>query len=235
MRLKLCFSLLIVSLLLSASPVWAAVYKWTDDQGKKHFTDNKSNIPLQYRTPGRMERPRGMIEPPAPKKEEVPVEEVKNPNEIETPGETAETGPPLAEAEAKAKEEAGLKLKAMLDETEAFLKKENLVHQRLINSVKSDKPNRKFYEFFVKAIQKNLNSKKELAQKLKDFKLSSLKKVKRFLDRSVKLDEKEQLDGKDYQGRIVGLKERLEKGIKTKMGFIKLLGAERTLMAKAAQ
>ena len=93
----------------------------------------------------------------------------------------------------------------MLDETEAFLKRENYTHRRLLNSVKSDKPSRKFYDFFVKAIRKNLGPKKELAQKLKDFKLASLKKAQRFLNRSVKLDEKEQVGDEGYRERMAGL------------------------------
>lgn len=35
--------------LLLAAPVFGRMYKWTDKDGKIHFTDNPSQIPLDYR------------------------------------------------------------------------------------------------------------------------------------------------------------------------------------------
>ncbi len=33
------------AILLTSTPVWAEMYKWTDNNGTVHFTDNPSNIP----------------------------------------------------------------------------------------------------------------------------------------------------------------------------------------------
>jgi len=43
-----CVTLLIVGLVFPEAPV-AAVYKWKDDNGKLHFTDQPSKIPPKYR------------------------------------------------------------------------------------------------------------------------------------------------------------------------------------------
>lgn len=35
---------------MSANPALAKTYKWVDEKGKTHFTDNPRNVPPQYRT-----------------------------------------------------------------------------------------------------------------------------------------------------------------------------------------
>ena len=42
-------ALILAVLWLCQTPLWAAIYKWKDDQGKTHFTDDPSQIPLDYR------------------------------------------------------------------------------------------------------------------------------------------------------------------------------------------
>ena len=44
------------------SKALAAVYKWKDDQGKVHFTDDKSKIPLKFRK--QTQKMKGMAPPP---------------------------------------------------------------------------------------------------------------------------------------------------------------------------
>ena len=39
------------TLMMSPNPVLAKMYKWVDEKEKTHFTDNRMNIPPQYRTP----------------------------------------------------------------------------------------------------------------------------------------------------------------------------------------
>ncbi|HIE80635.1 MAG TPA: DUF4124 domain-containing protein, partial [Nitrospinaceae bacterium] len=41
---------LFVIFMMSANPALAKTYKWVDEKGKAHFTDNPGNIPPQYRT-----------------------------------------------------------------------------------------------------------------------------------------------------------------------------------------
>ena len=39
----------LVALIVFAAPVTAELYKWVDDKGKKHFTNDPTKIPLKYR------------------------------------------------------------------------------------------------------------------------------------------------------------------------------------------
>jgi len=39
-----------------AQPVFAGLYKWTDDTGRVHFTDDKSKIPRKFRTKDRLKK-----------------------------------------------------------------------------------------------------------------------------------------------------------------------------------
>jgi len=57
---------LLVLLQLTALPVYAAFYQWTDDQGVVHFTDDRDKIPKQYRNRAKEPRiPKGTAPAPA--------------------------------------------------------------------------------------------------------------------------------------------------------------------------
>lgn len=59
--------ILLVLLQLTALPVYAAFYQWTDDQGVVHFTDDRDKIPKQYRNRAKEPRiPKGTAPAPAP-------------------------------------------------------------------------------------------------------------------------------------------------------------------------
>jgi len=42
-----------------SGPATAQIYKWTDETGKTHYTNDKSKIPRQYRNPERLQQMRG--------------------------------------------------------------------------------------------------------------------------------------------------------------------------------
>ena len=46
-------------ILAPASPLHAAIFKWTDDKGKVHYTNDKSKIPRKYRDSGEVGKLRG--------------------------------------------------------------------------------------------------------------------------------------------------------------------------------
>ena len=217
MRLKLCFGLLIVALLLSASSVGAGVYKWRDDAGKLHFTDDKNKIPLQYRSRG-AEKMKGMIESPAPKKPVMPAGTVKDPTAVENPDETAGTEPPAIEEKKDPTEGMDPKLKAILKETKNFLENENIRYEYLVTSVKPDKLNGG--RAYVNAVYKFLDAKKKLVQKLRKFKLPSLNVAQQYLQRSAQRDRKIKVGGEDYIEQLERLKKRMKSGIKTKKKII---------------
>lgn len=223
MRLKLCFGLLIVALLLSASSVGAGVYKWRDDAGKLHFTDDKNKIPLQYRSRG-AEKMKGMIEPPAPPKPVMPAGTVKDPTAVENPDETAGTEPPAIEEKKDPTEGMDPKLVAMLNETKNFLENENVRYEYLVTSVEPDKLNGG--RAYVNAVYKFLDAKKKLVQKLRKFKLPSLKVAQQYLQRSAQRDRKIKVGGEDYIEQLERLKKRMKSGIKTKKKIIAKLKAD---------
>lgn len=66
---KLCFALaLLILLVLGISPVFAQIYKWVDEKGTIHFTQDPSTIPEKYRGTARS---RPSEEEPAPTGERV--------------------------------------------------------------------------------------------------------------------------------------------------------------------
>ena len=50
-RIKHICLFLFATLMMSPNPALEKMYKWVDEKGKTHFTDNRMNIPPQYRTP----------------------------------------------------------------------------------------------------------------------------------------------------------------------------------------
>jgi len=223
MRLKLLFSLLIVALLWSASSVWAGVYKWRDNAGKLHFTDDKSKIPPQYRSPSGAMKMKGMIEPPAPKKPEPPAEEVKDPSAVENPDEMAGTEPSPAEVKKDPTADMDPKLVAMLKETKGFLEIENKQYQFMFDSVNSNETSNKSYLIRVKRF---LRIKEGLLKKLRRFKQPSLKAAQKFLQISARIDKRFKLGGEDIEKNMVRLKKRLKKDIETKKKLIVKLKAD---------
>lgn len=222
MRLKFCFGLLIVSLLLSASWVWAGVYKWRDDAGKLHFTDDKAKIPLQYRSSG-IEKMKGMIEPPAPEKPAAPAETVEDPAAVENPDETAGTEPPAIEEEKDPTADMDPKLVAMLQETKGFLETENKNLEILVTTVKPDASGGKTYMGKVRTF---LKTKEALIKKLRRFKQPSLKAAQKYLQRSAQQDKRIDVHGDDYVEEMVRLKKRMKKDIETKKKLIAKLKAD---------
>ena len=65
--------LMVALLWLLQTPLWATIYKWKDDQGKPHFTDDRANIPLKYRE--NVQKFKGVTEL-RPKEEEPKPEEI---------------------------------------------------------------------------------------------------------------------------------------------------------------
>ena len=53
-------------LALQPDPVMAKIFKYKDENGKTHFTDDPSSIPLRYRKKDSMKKFKGVYEPPPP-------------------------------------------------------------------------------------------------------------------------------------------------------------------------
>jgi len=210
----------LAGLLLTQTPVWAGVYKWQDDQGKVHFTNDKSSIPLQYRTKKQVKIIIGS-EPSFKKKaKQVELASIPAITDQETPEQPA---PAVVQEEGKKSPEMAPEAVAMLKETKTYLEKENRAHLRLIHIVEPTEANGKY---FIMSGKNALPRKKELVKKLDAFKLPSLNEARKFLKRSALKDRWEKIGGDDYLERIQKLVKRMKKGIKTKNKIIKSIEAD---------
>lgn len=227
MRRAIQFSCQLTGLALAVlwlfqTPLYAAIYKWKDDQGKLHFTDSKSKIPLKYRD--QMEKFKGVSEPnPEPVEEPEGVEKAERAEKAEKEKEVVAPMPGGGEdngEDTKPAKKKNLKLIAMLKDAIKFLKDENRTHQRLINFVKPDVQNGRYY---IVAIRNATGKKEEFIKKLKGFNLPSLKRARRFLTNTLFQDKQEKIGGEGYLERIKSLKERLEREIPAKKKIIKKL------------
>ncbi len=217
-------TVLVLALLwLCQTPIWAGIYKWKDDQGKVHFTDDKSRIPLKYR--GHLEKFRGVTEP-KPEPVEEPVDAEKGQETVAPEPVVAEdkgTGEEKGPGEETGEKKKNLKLVATLKETIKYLEDNNRGHQRMIKFVKPDVQNGRYY---ILSIRKGVGQKKQMIEKLDDFKQPSLKSARRFLKSSLFQDKSEKIGGDDYLERVQRLKQRLEKEIRSKNKIIKKLQAD---------
>lgn len=200
----------------SVQPAMAKLYKWKDDKGSTHYTDNENNIPLKYRTKDRIEKLRGLVRPKPPE-EETPAEETDGEGEDEAPepeDEVSEEGG-LSEVDAEAL--------AFMEEVKIFLALEIKLHKQILNSVKPDVKNGKHLILPVKA---RARLKFAMADRIKKSGIASLKPVSQYLIISADLDSKGELGGDNYLGRILEWKERLEDELITKEKLIKKLADE---------
>ena len=212
--------LTLAGLILTQTPVWAGVYKWQDDQGKIHFTNDKSSIPLQYLTKKQVKIVIGS-EPSFKKKaEQVELASIPAITDPEMP---KQPGPSVVQEEGGKSPEMAPEAVAMLKETKTYLEKENRAHLRLIHIVEPTEANGKH---FIMSGKNALPRKKELVKKLDAFKLPSLKDARKYLKRSAFKDRLEKIGGNDYLVRIQKLVERMKKGIKTKEKIIKNIEAD---------
>jgi hypothetical protein len=203
-------ALMLAVLWLCQTPLWAGIYKWRDDQGKIHFTDDKSRIPLKYRQ--RLQKFKGVVEP-KPKSVQEPVEAEKE-KEVVAEEKAVE--------EKVTEEENIAEIVAALEETKKFLENENASHERLVKFVTPTEFNGRNY---VVNIRRKLARKKKLAEKLSKFKEPVLIEANSYLTKSIALDESEKMGGEGYLERILALRQRMETQVATKKKIIKRIKA----------
>jgi len=208
---------------LFSQPAFSAVYKWKDDQGRTHFTDDEGKIPAQYRNKDRLKKVKGLTTRETPK---TTPEEAEEPEEGEEGSEEQETT-----AEGEAGSEAGEELSeeeketlALLAEVKTFMVAENELHNKLIEFVPADEKNGKSYILPLK--KRSVKKKMNLVDKMYKSKLRVLKPMVNFLRKSAALDSQGKLGGDDYIGRIVAVKNRIEREILKKGKMIKILEKE---------
>lgn len=201
---------------LFQSSAVAGIYKWRDDQGKLHFTDSKSKIPLKYR--GNIQKFKGVVEPKPEPVAEPPAAVEEEKETVPEPEAVNEKTAEEKAAEEKAAKEKAAQLVAALKETQRFLENENLAHERLMKFVEPTEVNGLNY---MNEVRRRLSEKKRLIEKLSKFEAPSLVKANAYLTESAALDDSEQIGGKGYLERILALRQRMKTQIENKKKIIR--------------
>ncbi len=108
-------------------------------------------------------------------------------------------------------------------EVKTFMVAENEFHNKLIEFVPADEKNGKSY---ILPLKKRSVKKMKLVDTMYKSKLRVLKPMVNFLRKSAALDSQGKLGGDDYIGRIVAVKNRIEREVLKKEKMIKILEEE---------
>ncbi len=170
----------------------AKIYKYKDDQGKTHFTDNPNSIPLKYRKENSLKKFRGVVDPGSP-----PSVAPGTPGQAGTGG----VAPGSGEDQPFTKQD------------EALVKKTIKVLQKgiaLAKRYKGAQPNASNGRGATIAIQGNLPEKESLTRELAATQVKALKPVHAFLQKSVATDKETRGIGAGLKTRIAGILNRIQ-------------------------
>lgn len=176
---------------------FSKIYKYKDDQGKTHFTDSPSGIPLKYRKQNSLKTFKGVAPSPgAP---------------ASTPGTrgTSSTG----KADSGGSSAASKKDEGLSDKQVQLVKKSMLILRKgvaLAVRYKGARPNATNGRGAVATIQSNLPEKESLLRELTGTKAKELQPIKAFFQKSVAMDKKTKSIGSGLKGRIMSILNRIE-------------------------
>lgn len=175
----------------------ARIYKWRDDQGKLHYTDNKSKIPLKYRE--NIQKFKGVVEPKA----EAPPEE--EPEELKSEEGPQAASKPPPEEKPKFTEEELAQLKVIHDYlVEARRFQVGLLNREFTKSIAED---------YIRIAPDYAKSKKKEAKKIRETTVPSLMKARAYLKKSAAQDRRESMDEDGFMDRAESLRKRLERTV----------------------
>lgn len=188
--------------------VLAKIYKYKDDQGKTHFTDNPNSIPLKYRKENSLKKFRGVVDPSSP------------PSVAPgTPGQASTGGDGGAAPGSKEDQPFTPQDEALVNKTIKVLQKGVALAERY----KGAQPNTSNGRGATIVIQNNLPEKEGLIQELAATKVKALKTVHAFLQKSVAIDKETRGIGTGLKTRIVGILNRIQDDGKQQDDLIKQL------------
>jgi len=214
MKHPISFSRPLSKALIFALLTWAAfqpesafakIYKYKDEHGKTHFTDDASKIPPRYRNKGSVKNFKGVNEPdPAPG------------TSLALPGQASAGG-----GESGVKEDKGLSA-----QDEGLVKK--TIQTFKAGIALGNQYQDKQYDFpngqgAVDAIQSALPKKESLAKELAGTKVPELKESLVFLRQSISVDKQTTSVGLGLTTRIAGIFNRLIHEAKQQTALIQKL------------
>jgi hypothetical protein len=186
-------------------PVIAKIYKYKDEHGKTHFTDDASKIPLRYRDKGSVKRFKGVNEPP--------------PAAGAPPGFPGQASAGGGGSEVKEDEGLSPQEVALVGKTIQVFK----VGIVLATRYKNVQPSFANGLGAVNAIQSALPLKESLASELAGTKVPELKEALGFLNQSIAVDQQTKSVGQGLKKRIVGILNRMADEGKQQAALIKKL------------
>ena len=199
---------LLVCVAFQPDPVFAKIYKYKDDNGKTHFTDDASKIPARYRNKDSVKKFRGVNEP--------------------TPSSGTSSG--LSGQNSSGKGDGGSSEKGMdaglSSQDEGLVKKAIQVFKvgiALGKQYENSQPNSPNGRRAVNNIQGSLPIKENLASELARAKAPELKEALGFLKKSIAVDKQTTSIGAGLKTRIVGIFQRLANEGKQQAALIQKL------------
>lgn len=182
---------------------WAKIYKYKDENGKIHFTDDASAVPKKYRNQIEEKKFRGTGSAP-----------VKDAPEGGSKDKNGDAGKEPGQEEDEGLSEKDL---ALIDKTIPLLKSGVALAKRYENV----QPNAANGRGLVIAIQNRLSARKSLAKELSSSKAPVLQKVGGFLNKSVAADESTKGIGSGLKKVVAGIIGRVAAEGKEQIGLVK--------------
>jgi hypothetical protein len=200
---------IIVALLwLFQTPLWAKIYKWKDDQGKLHFTDDRAKIPLKYRE--KVQKFKGVTEPKEEEPEEEPKEEPSA--EVKPPPEEKPKPPPLPPLSEE--ERAAM--------TAVYQPLIQIWNRHVLLLMEGD-PDEKNLKRYVGVAQFSATNKKAITKSMGKVEHPLLVEIKSFMKKSGKKDARLKVDNPGLMTHVKFYKKRLMKEIPLEKEFIEKL------------
>ena len=212
-------ALILAVLWLCQTPLWAAIYKWKDDQGKTHFTDDKSNIPLKYRM--QLEKFKGVVDPSQRKSSPPAGSDAGS-------GEEAAVGEEPPPAAGGGEEAPKPPQKSKYDEEQvALLKKvrDDMVKAWAgnVKLVKHIEPTRVNGKYYLASQRKFASLKKGVIKRIGGSDIPSLKAVKKFLKRSSVNDTRLTISDSPFMEKVQTIRKTIEGEIPIQKDLIEQL------------
>jgi Domain of unknown function (DUF4124) len=204
---------------LFQTPLYAAIYKWKDDQGKLHFTDSKSKIPLKYRD--QFEKFRGVAEP-SPKESGSPAGAAAGSEKGETEASQGETEGESAGSAEKPPEKSKYSKKQieLLKKVKDNLTKIWASSVKLVKHIEPTKLNGKYY---IASQRKSASQKKAIIKQIGASEIPSLKKVRKFLKKSSVNDAKINMGDPAFMEKVQRIRQAIEGDIPIEKDLIEQL------------
>ena len=211
-------ALILAVLWLCQTPLSAAIYKWKDDQGKVHFTDDKSRIPLKYRM--QLEKFKGVVDPSQRKSSPPAGSDAGSGEEAAVGEEPPAAGGDEQVAKPPKKSKYSKEQLALLKKIKVYLTKEWAANSKLYKHIEPTKLNGKYY---LLRANKAAAKKKGMIKQIGGSDIPSLKAVKKFLKRSSVKDTQLKIADPPFMEKVQTIRKTVEGEIPIQKGLIEQL------------